>query len=62
MGNSARPIGDFGSPADFQYQALRCNVSMSKVLQVSFSLFDDDGKQPADAPHTFTFNFQFSQL
>lgn len=55
----ARPIGEFRSQADYQYQMLRCNVDLLKVIQVGLTFFDADGKT-ATPVSTWQFNFKFS--
>lgn len=39
----ARPIGEFRSTADYQYQLLRCNVDLLKIIQLGLTFMDDDG-------------------
>ena len=55
----AKPIGEFISTADFQYQLLRCNVDLLKIIQLGFSFFDEQGK-PAPGISTWQFNFEFN--
>lgn len=55
----AKPIGEFVSNADFQYQLLRCNVDLLKIIQLGFSFFDEQGK-PAPGISTWQFNFEFN--
>ncbi|VDO96582.1 unnamed protein product [Soboliphyme baturini] len=55
----ARPIGEFRSSTDYQYQLLRCNVDLLKLIQVGLTFFDDDGNTPPDYC-TWQFNFKFS--
>ncbi|XP_013387545.1 CCR4-NOT transcription complex subunit 7 [Lingula anatina] len=55
----ARPIGEFRSTADYQYQLLRCNVDLLKVIQIGLTFLDDNGQAPT--PHsTWQFNFKFN--
>ena len=42
----ARPIGDFKSSADYQYQLLRCNVDLLKIIQLGLTFFNKDGEMP----------------
>ena len=42
----ARPIGDFKSSSDYQYQLLRCNVDLLKIIQLGLTFFNKDGKMP----------------
>ncbi|CAI9734441.1 CCR4-NOT transcription complex subunit 7-like [Octopus vulgaris] len=55
----ARPIGDFRSTADYQYQLLRCNVDLLKIIQVGITFLDDFG-QTATPISTWQFNFKFN--
>jgi len=55
----ARPVGSFRSSSDYQYQTLRCNVDLLKIIQLGVTFSDDEG----NLPHGFTtwqFNFKFS--
>jgi len=55
----ARPIGDFKSSSDYQYQLLRCNVDLLKIIQIGFTFYDDKGEQPPNGS-TWQFNFTFN--
>uniref|UniRef100_A0A5S6QR33 poly(A)-specific ribonuclease n=1 Tax=Trichuris muris TaxID=70415 RepID=A0A5S6QR33_TRIMR len=55
----ARPIGDFRGTADYQYQLMRCNVHLLKLIQVGFSFFTHDGRRPPGIS-TWQFNFSFN--
>ena len=55
----ARPIGEFGSQADYQYQLVKCNVNLLKLIQLGLTFYDASGMKPP-GPSTFQFNFQFS--
>jgi len=55
----ARPIGEFKSTADYQYQLLRCNVDLLKIIQLGLSFFDKDGNTP-EGICTWQFNFKFN--
>jgi len=57
----ARPIGEFRSSADYQYQTLRCNVNLLKIIQVGMTFLDENGKAPSPIA-TWQFNFRFSLL
>jgi len=52
----ARPVGDFG---DTQYQTLRCNVDMLKLIQLGLSFTDSEGNW-VDGCTCWQFNFKFS--
>lgn len=55
----ARPIGEFRSAADYQYQLLRCNVDLLRIIQLGLTFMDDDGKTP-NGFSTWQFNFKFN--
>ncbi len=55
----ARPIGEFRSTADYQYQLLRCNVDLLKIIQLGLTFLDDKGNLP-DGITTWQFNFKFN--
>lgn len=55
----ARPIGEFRSTADYQYQLLRCNVDLLKIIQLGLTFMDEDGNT-APGLSTWQFNFKFS--
>jgi len=55
----ARPIGDFKSSSDYQYQLLRCNVDLLKIIQLGLTFFNKEGKMP-EGTCTWQFNFKFN--
>ncbi|KAG8310582.1 CCR4-NOT transcription complex subunit 8 [Homalodisca vitripennis] len=55
----ARPIGEFRSTADYQYQLLRCNVDLLRIIQLGLTFLDENGKTPAGYT-TWQFNFKFN--
>lgn len=55
----ARPIGEFRSSADYQYQLLRCNVDLLRIIQLGLTFMDDEGNTPMGAT-TWQFNFKFN--
>ncbi|KAG8183143.1 hypothetical protein JTE90_029501 [Oedothorax gibbosus] len=55
----ARPIGEFRSTADYQYQLLRCNVDLLKIIQLGLTFLDENGKAPPGFT-TWQFNFKFN--
>ncbi|CAO1420381.1 unnamed protein product [Diamesa hyperborea] len=55
----ARPIGEFRSTSDYQYQLLRCNVDLLKIIQLGLTFMDDQGNT-APGFSTWQFNFKFS--
>ncbi|XP_063223971.1 CCR4-NOT transcription complex subunit 7 [Bacillus rossius redtenbacheri] len=56
----ARPIGEFRSTADYQYQLLRCNVDLLRIIQLGLTFLDETGKPPGGAYTTWQFNFKFN--
>nr|CAD7441023.1 unnamed protein product [Timema bartmani] len=56
----ARPIGEFRSTADYQYQLLRCNVDLLRIIQLGLTFLDDRGKTPGGSYTTWQFNFKFN--
>ncbi|KAF4521461.1 hypothetical protein B566_EDAN001758 [Ephemera danica] len=55
----ARPIGEFRSSADYQYQLLRCNVDLLRIIQLGLTFLDEAGKTPPGYS-TWQFNFKFN--
>lgn len=55
----ARPIGEFKSSADYQYQLLRCNVDLLKIIQLGVTFLDEKGNLP-EGITTWQFNFKFN--
>lgn len=55
----ARPIGSFSTNTDYQYQTLRCNVDLLKIIQLGLSFFDKHGNFAEGCP-TWQFNFKFN--
>ncbi|RMZ93004.1 CCR4-NOT transcription complex subunit 7 isoform X2 [Brachionus plicatilis] len=54
----AKIIGDVKTP-DYQYQCLKCNVDLLKIIQLGFTFMDEKGNVPSEAS-TFQFNFHFN--
>jgi CCR4-NOT transcription complex subunit 7/8 len=52
----ARPVGDFG---DMQYQTLKCNVDILRLIQLGLSFCDKEGNW-VDGCTCWQFNFKFS--
>ncbi|XP_003743465.1 CCR4-NOT transcription complex subunit 7 [Galendromus occidentalis] len=52
----AMPIGEFRSMGEYQYQILRCNVDLLKMIQLGLTFFDERGHPKA----TYQFNFRFN--
>jgi len=56
----ARPIGEFKSTSDYQYQLLKCNVDLLKIIQLGLTFLDEQGNLPEAGPSTWQFNFKFN--
>ena len=54
----AKPIGDFKSASDYQYQLLQTNVNLLKLIQLGITFYNDEGERPPGVS-TFQFNFKF---
>ena len=50
--------GEFKSTADYQYQLLRCNVDLLKIIQLGLTFLDEKGNLPESGPSTWQFNFR----
>ena len=55
----ARPLGNFKSHSDYQFQTLRCNVDLLKVIQVGITVADEQGNIPSETS-AWQFNFKFN--
>lgn len=55
----ARPIGSFTTSGDYQYQTLRCNVDLLKIIQLGIAFYNEDGTVMDQVP-VWQFNFKFS--
>ena len=51
--------GEFKSSADYQYQLLRCNVDLLKIIQLGVTFLDEKGTLP-EGITTWQFNFKFN--
>ncbi|XP_066592899.1 CCR4-NOT transcription complex subunit 7 isoform X4 [Prorops nasuta] len=56
----ARPIGEFRTSADYQYQLLRCNVDLLRIIQLGLTFLDESGNTPGGSCTTWQFNFKFN--
>lgn len=54
----AKISGDI-KPTDYQYQNLKCNVDLLKIIQLGFTFMDKKGNVPTESS-TFQFNFHFN--
>jgi len=58
----ARPVGDFSSSTDYQYQTLRCNVDLLKLIQLGISFADENGVlKPGVCSWQFNFRFNLDE-
>lgn len=55
----ARPIGAFRTSAEFNYQTMRCNVDLLKIIQLGMTFSDQDGNLPPGTS-VWQFNFKFN--
>lgn len=55
----ARPTGPFNDWADYNYQMLKCNVDLTRVIQIGFTFSDARGNRPKGIC-TWRFNFGFN--
>uniref|UniRef100_A0A061SEB7 poly(A)-specific ribonuclease n=1 Tax=Tetraselmis sp. GSL018 TaxID=582737 RepID=A0A061SEB7_9CHLO len=60
----ARPLGNFKNSGDYNYQKLRCNVDMLKLIQLGLTFFDEQGNLPRynGEPSVWQFNFREFRL
>lgn len=54
----ARPTGPFSDYADYNYQTLKVNVDLTRVIQIGFTFSDAKGNRPKGIS-TWRFNFFF---
>lgn len=55
----AKPLGEFRSSSEYQYQLHRCNVDLLKIIQLGLTFSDEAGNFPQGAA-TYQFNFKFN--
>ena len=55
----ARPLGEFKTTSDYQYQLLKCNCNLLKLIQLGITFYDKTGSK-APGLSTFQFNFKFN--
>jgi len=55
----ARPVGTFRNVTDYNYQTMRCNVDLLKIIQLGLTFTDANGKHPPECS-TWQFNFKLS--
>ena len=54
----AMPFGSFKSTEELEYQKMRCNIDILKIIQIGISLGDANGKVPSPCCG-WQFNFKF---
>lgn len=54
----ARPVGQY-SKSEYNYQTLRCNVDMLRLIQLGLTFSNEYGEPPAHGPSTYQFHFKF---
>jgi CCR4-NOT transcription complex subunit 7/8 len=54
-----RPLGEFKTTAEYQYQCLKLNVDFLKIIQLGFTFMDSQGKSPPGVC-SYQFNFNFN--
>lgn len=52
--------GEFRTNADYQYQLLRCNVDLLRIIQLGLTFLDESGNTPGGSYTTWQFNFKFN--
>jgi len=58
----ARPVGPFKDGPDYNYQRIKCNVDLLRVIQIGLTFMDPNGRLPTQDGHpynTWQFNFRF---
>merc|ERR1712216_21595 len=55
----ARPVGTFRNVTDYNYQTMRCNVDLLKIIQLGLTFSDANGLYPPECC-TWQFNFKMS--
>jgi len=55
----AEPMGPFGDYSEYNYQVLRCNIDLTRALQISLTLSDAKGNRPKGTS-TWRFNFDYN--
>jgi len=58
----ARPVGSFKHQAEFQYQTLRCNVDMLKLIQLGLTFTDENGNLPCIDGQYCIWQFNFKEF
>jgi len=56
-GVGARPVGTFRNVTDYNYQTMRCNVDLLKMIQLGLTFTNEQGQTPPECS-TWQFNFK----
>ncbi|CAF4517498.1 unnamed protein product [Rotaria sp. Silwood1] len=54
-----RPLGEFKTTAEYQYQCLKLNVDFLKIIQLGLTFMDSHGRSPPGVC-SYQFNFNFN--
>ncbi|CAF1024456.1 unnamed protein product, partial [Didymodactylos carnosus] len=54
-----RPLGEFKTTAEYQYQCLKLNVDFLKIIQLGLTFMNDKGESPPGIS-SYQFNFNFN--
>ncbi|CAF2787664.1 unnamed protein product [Rotaria sp. Silwood2] len=54
-----RPLGEFKTTAEYQYQCLKLNVDFLKIIQLGLTFMDSQGRSPPGVC-SYQFNFNFN--
>lgn len=54
----ARPMGPFSDYVEYNYQMLKCNIDLTRVIQIGLTFCDAKGNRPKGIS-TWRFNFAF---
>ncbi len=58
-----RPLGEFKTTAEYQYQCLKLNVDFLKIIQLGLTFMDSQGKSPPGiCSYQFNFNFNLTYV
>lgn len=53
------PVGDFRSTSDYQYQNMKTNVDVLKIIQIGLTFLNETGEAPSPVS-TWQFNFKYN--
>lgn len=58
----ARPLGSFKNSGEYQYQTLRCNVDLLKLIQLGLTFSDAEGNLPLMGEEYCVWQFNFKEF